>query len=173
MNGVLERIGTSGVIGLGLLAFAAMWFGNAVLPQRVALRELHEQEAQLARAAGPATAQIAAPIAADQLTRFYGMFPTQQQLPQRLKEIYAVADQRAVRLEQGEYKLQAERGARLARYQMVFPLRGRYDEIRGFVGDVLDLMPTLALEDLSLKREAAGDERLDARIRFVLYVRGS
>jgi Tfp pilus assembly protein PilO len=73
-------------------------------------------------------------------------------------------------LEKGEYRLSRESEFRLSRYQMTLPVRGSYTDIRGFVNDVLDAVPAVALEDLTLKREAADDPELEAKVRFLLYL---
>ena len=173
MNALLEKLGMLGTVGIGLFVFSLMYVFGAVLPQREALAELQAQETKFANRLPltPAAADGVAEANSDELTRFYSLFPEVAQLPLRLQQIYAVAQRRAVTLEEGEYKLVRERGTRLARYQIVFPIRGSYAEVRAFVADVLQTMPVLALDDLTLRREGITDEVLEARVRFTLFLR--
>jgi Tfp pilus assembly protein PilO len=87
-----------------------------------------------------------------------------------LGKVQAAARANDLQLEKGEYRLSQERDFALARYQVTLPLRGSYPQVRGFVNDVLDAVPAAALEDLALKREAADDPMLEARVRFTLFL---
>ncbi len=69
-------------------------------------------------------------------------------------------------LEKGEYKLSREADFRLARYQVTLPVSGDYARVRGFVNDVLEAVPSAALDELTLKRESVDQPELEARVRF-------
>jgi hypothetical protein len=53
---------------------------------------------------------------------------------------------------------------------MTLPVRGSYTDVRGFVNDVLDTVPAIALEELVLKRESVDEPELEAQVRFLLYL---
>jgi len=53
---------------------------------------------------------------------------------------------------------------------VTFPVRGTYAQVRGFVNAVLDAVPAAALDEITLKRQAIGDQNLEARVRFTLYL---
>jgi hypothetical protein len=85
--------------------------------------------------------------------------------------IHAAAQRNGVRLEQGEYRLQAEPGTRLARYRIVFPAKGGYLQLRGWLDEAILTRPGLALDELTLRREDIGNEVLEARVSLGLLVR--
>jgi hypothetical protein len=43
-------------------------------------------------------------------------------------------------------------------------------QIRNFIADVLERIPAVALDEIILKRDAIGDARIDASIRFTLFL---
>ncbi len=55
------------------------------------------------------------------------------------------------------------------RLQIGLPLRGDYRQLKRFVGAVLVAAPGVSLDQLTLKREAAGDGRLDAMVWLSLW----
>jgi len=55
-------------------------------------------------------------------------------------------------------------------YQIKLPLTGSYIQIRRFINQVLNAMPSIALSDISIKREDISSEVIDARIQFTLYL---
>jgi hypothetical protein len=57
---------------------------------------------------------------------------------------------------------------RLVRYRMTLPVSGTYPQVRAFVVDVLRDVPAAALDDIQLRRDAAG--RIEARVRFSLFL---
>jgi len=85
--------------------------------------------------------------------------------------IHAAAQKNGVRLEQGEYRLQAEQGTRLSRYRIVFPAKGGYPQLRGWLDEAIAARPGLEVEELTLRREDIGNETLEARVSLGLLVR--
>jgi Tfp pilus assembly protein PilO len=159
-----------GWAGLGLLALAAAVYVGAVQPARQRLRALDQEAAELARKTG-GRAAVAEPVTSrSQLSNFYAFFPLMRSVPDVMAQIEHTAGAHELMLEKGEYRLSRESEFRLSRYQMTLPVRGSYTDIRGFVNDVLDAVPAVALEDLTLKREAADDPELEAKVRFLLYL---
>jgi hypothetical protein len=45
-------------------------------------------------------------------------------------------------------------------------------QIRQFIAEVLDRIPAVALDEFIVKRETIGDPRIDASIRFTLFLDG-
>ena len=73
-------------------------------------------------------------------------------------------------LEKGEYRLARETDFRLARYQVTLPIHGDYGALRSFVNDVLETVPSAALEELTMKRDNSEVPQLEGRVRFVLFL---
>lgn len=167
------RLGKAGVVGIGLIVFAAAFYASAVRPGGAALAELRDEarmlEGKMRRAGGPGGREA---TPAEQLAAFYAHFPAVGTGPDWLRRIYAAAESRGVVLQSGEYRLSRGAGERLARYEITLPLKGSYTQVRGFVADVLAAVPAAVLEEVNLRREGIDSARLDARVRFTLYLEG-
>lgn len=87
-----------------------------------------------------------------------------------MEKIYAAAAKFNLNLDQGDYQLVQERDLKLARYEMVLPVRGDYVQIRKFVALALSEVPTLALDGISLTRQNITDPTVDAQLRMTLYL---
>jgi Tfp pilus assembly protein PilO len=158
-----------GWAGLALAAFALAFYGAAVHPGKARLRNLDDEAAQLARQTGGRMA--AAPVTSrSQLSNFYAFFPLTEEVPGLLSQLQDAATAHDLLLEKGEYRLIREKGFRVARYQATLPVRGSYRDVRGFVNDVLDSVPSVALEELTLKRESVDERELEAKVRFTLFL---
>jgi hypothetical protein len=56
-------------------------------------------------------------------------------------------------------------------YAILLPVTADYASLRAFIVDALRELPGLALEEMSLRREDSKSLQLDARLRFVLFLR--
>ncbi len=167
-----ERLGWPGLLaGALLLALAAaapaLW-----LPGAQRLAELEAGNARLARQAATRTTSTRAPVStADQLAGFEGGFAPPQALSQSYAKLWNLAQRHGLQLRQADFKLTDTAQEALARYAIVLPLNAEYAPLRAFVSEALRDDPALALEEMSLRRADARSTRLDARLRFVLFVR--
>jgi hypothetical protein len=166
LNAWLNRLGAAGVLGVGVLLACAGFYLSAVVP---AQRELAAQQlaAEQLRARTPRQA-VATTGRADELRRFYNLFPPIEQLPQELDRLYGLARGARLELAQGEYRLE-KRGGGLWPYRVVLPIRGTYPQIRAFVGSVLQTMPTASVDGLRFERKKVGETALEAQIRLTLH----
>ena len=165
-------LGWQGLAGLVLAAAAVAVYFAGISPDRARIA-LIQQEAgsvrQFARSGADATA--AAPQKQEAWLRdFYRLLPARGSAPDWLRVIFSAARTRSVALEQGEYRITADRGGRLVSYEIGLPVRGSYVQIRGFVADVLEQSPAAALDEIVIKRSAIGDARIDASLRFTLFL---
>lgn len=170
----LQRLGTAGVLGLLLLTAAATVAALTLLPgwqHEGKLRQrLVEREATLAaerQARGPGEEND--PGA--QLARFYAAFPGLETLPDELEQLYSLAGDESLTLEQAQYKFSPEPSGRLARYEITVPASGRYPQLRRFIERALAELPALALRNLHFQRDRIDKENVDATLQFVLFVR--
>jgi len=166
---MLERgLGRTGVVGLGLLtACAAFWFAGVQRAERelASLRgELSASAAQPRSAARPRGATL------ESLGGIYGSFMSRDAAFAALQAIFAAAEVEGLTLETGEYRLVRDRGARLMRYQIVFPVKGTYPKIRRFVARALNEAPGVALDEFVLRRESAQAGALEASVQFTMYL---
>jgi hypothetical protein len=164
---------------LWLLSVIAMLYGIFVYPlywQRDAL-----QDQLIAQASSKVSQRLKVPERLDQLAGFYEYFPAESQMVAVLAMLHDTAPQRNLSLPQGEYRLivgqangQVSSAAQrdlLMRYEIIFPVKGKYQDIRGFVADALKQQPGIALDSLIFTRESSARVGVDAELRFTLYVR--
>jgi Tfp pilus assembly protein PilO len=168
-------LGWQGLTGLVLIAAAGAFYLAAIGPTEAKLR-VSQEEAVSIRALSRSTAGPARAGVADRdrwLEQFYGQLPVRASAPDLLRIIFDAARAQSLGLQRGEYKLTVDRNGRLLSYEIGLPVRGRYVQVRRFVGDVLEKIPAIALDEITIKREAIGDSQIDASMRFTLFLNGS
>jgi hypothetical protein len=101
---------------------------------------------------------------------FYEFFPSFDSTPFWINEVVQSAAEHAVEISGTEYRLVREKDLKLARYEMLVPVRGKYSQVRGFIADALRAVPPMALVDVAIKREGVESELLDANLKFNLYL---
>lgn len=159
-----------GFAGLGLLVFAVGLAAVGIESERQRLKDLDGEVETLSSRLGHRGGSSAVTSGRGQLSNFYAFFPLTENLPELLGRIYRAAAQNRLLLKKGEYKLSRDAQFRLARYEVTLPLNGDYASVRGFVNDVLQSVPSAALDELTLKREAVDQPELEARVRFSLFL---
>ena len=160
----IARLGVAGQAGLAALTAAAVLTASALLP---AQRALQTASAELARARH-------SPVAAnaDQATpQLLASLPTRAQIPEVIGLIFTQAKQAGVALETGHYVYVAPKGGALAHYELEFPVKAGYPDIRGFIDHTLSAVPAAALGKLRFERKGVGDAVVGADIVFVVFVR--
>ncbi len=159
-----------GLAGLALVVVSLVVLFGVSGPMLERQRAL-ENEAQALRArSGAADPGARAQTPRSQLSTFYSFFPSTAELPDLLSRMQRAARDNGLTLERGEYRLIRDAGFALSRYQITYPLRGSYTQVRGFVKDVLDAVPAAALEEMTLKRADVAEPVLEARVRFGLFL---
>ena len=166
-----RALGWSGALGLLCLAGAAVLWWVAVRGQPVAVQGLRREIGQLREQARRAPPPPRVPDAAEQLRAFQAYFPPRGEIGAALDEINRMAGQRNLVLSSGDYKFTEEKNLRLARYELRLPVRGSYAQVYGLIAAALNAMPSLALDEIVIKRESRGAGEVDAQLRFSLYVR--
>jgi hypothetical protein len=164
----LRALGPTGVVGIGVLIFCIPFYFSAVRPAERDL-QLQRSVAERLRARVPFQ-PVASEGRAEELRRFYSLFPPLEKLPDQLDLIYGLAKSAKLELLQGEYRLEKP-PVGLAYYRVNLPLRGSYLQIRQFIGATLKSMPVASLEALRFERKRAGDTRIEAQVRLTIYFR--
>lgn len=166
----LEGIGWPGMAGLALFALSIAVAATAISVRMAELDAVRaESEGQHERGAGDAQSRAQA-SRDEQLLKFYGHFPALSTLPDWLERVYGAAEKNGVALEIGEYRLVQDKNWKLTRYQVTLPVKGTYQQIRGFIAQVLTDVPASALEEIGFRRDTVGSDRIDARLRLTLYL---
>lgn len=174
------RHGWPAAAGLVLLIVAAglQWFWAAqnrtltdrAMADQTALRQLLAKRIQPAAIPDQAINQLLALVSIDTLAI------------ENVAIIHQRAEANGVKLATGEYRLVREGGGgnvgdaggtRLLRYQIALPARATYPQLRAWLADVMNAVPTAALDELSLRRDDIGNGTVDARVRLTLFVKGS
>lgn len=170
-----EQLGTPGKIGLGLLVFSIVFFVAAVLPRQAEssalMVEAETMQARLRAEPAPEGEKATRKIPRTQgLKVFYAFFPNTDSTPFWIAEVVQAAAKNGVEINGTEYRMDREKEVKLARYEMILPVRGQYPHVRGFVADTLRAVPALALVDVAIKRESVQSELLEANLKFNLYL---
>lgn len=90
-----------------------------------------------------------------------------------IKQIFSVARDSEITLNQAEYQLTAERSGRYSRLQITLPIKGPYRRIRGFVDNLLVSHPALSLDEINFRRDSIKSQTVDAQLRLSLYLGAS
>jgi len=169
------RLGVIGKTGLGLIVVTTIYFFSALLPQESDLQRLKERaetlQMQEQAKQNQGETESGKKLSGDQaLQVFYDFFPRVDSSPFWIRELVQLARKHNVELNSSEYRLVNENDARLARYEMILPVKGRYPQIRAFMAAALEAVPAMAISAIALKRENITSDRLEVRLEINLYL---
>lgn len=156
----LDRLGTPGIVGLGLMLFCLSFYLGSIAPAQDELVNLQQEAAQLLAVAGPPGAgegEGAERRAASEALRPLAA------LPELLKELNLLAQQRGIVIDRASYALSERDGQR--RMEVNLPLVAGYPLLRAYLRDLL-LKGGPSLDELSFKRRQASDPQVEANIRL-------
>ena len=167
-----HTLGISGLLGLALcLAAVGMLAGSRPLALQA-----QAQQAELVQLRSQPKKEILVEIEPQDdvsaLESFYKQFPKVAELTTLMEDLHAIADEQGVVLSLGEYKLVAEEGGKLMRYDIQLPVSASYQHLRNFIAESGKQFPTLGLSEVNLKREAVGEKEVQVKLHFVLYLSG-
>lgn len=165
----LQAAGWAGMLGIPLCVFAVSFdlTGNRALANEA--DALHQQVRSQTRN----QRQRGVPMASDRerLDAFYACLPPAGNLPELLLRLHGHALARGVPAEKADYRVQAVPGTPLEKIHLEIPVHGSYPAIRSWLADVQAGMPELTLDELTLRRPNIGKADIEARVRFVIFVR--
>lgn len=171
LSETVQRLGIPGAVGVALLVFGLSYAASALLPARDELEGYRNEIARAQERATRAAGGEADNTPAGQLRAFYKLLPAEPAAPEWLDKIYAAADKENLSLVHGEYALALDPETGVARYRIIFPVKGSYSQVRGFIAHALDAVPTLALDDVNFERQKISEGQVDAKIRMTLYLK--
>jgi hypothetical protein len=168
LESALRRLGTAGVLGIGLLLACAGFYVSALAPleqeaaaQRLALERLKTRTPHRPVSSGGRE---------EDLRRFQALFPSASELTDEVDRLHRLARRAGLDLAQGEYRLE-RRVSGLWAYRVTLPVRGSYPQFRDFIGAVLKDMPIASIDALRFERKRAAETQLEAQVRVTLYAR--
>jgi hypothetical protein len=160
----VARLGVAGQAGLAALVAALVVAASTLVPAHHALEALR---AELLRAQHPSA--LTSPDQA--LPRLVSSLPTRAQMPAVIGQVFAQAKEAGVPLDVGRYVFTPARSGTIARYDLEFPVKASYPNIRGFINRTLATVPAAALSKLHVERKNVGEQVVNADIGFVVFVR--
>jgi hypothetical protein len=108
----------------------------------------------------------------ERLRQFQAWFPSGSTASADLRKIYQAAAKHHVSLNKGEYSMSNLEGSGgLEKYDVIFPVKNGYADLKGFIAQVLNTLPHAALTEMRAERPASMVNELDARVHFTLYYR--
>jgi len=165
-----RQLGWPGVLGLGLLVFAASFYLSGLRPAEAYLSGLQSDVESRQRDQKRSAAGGEAPTPAAQLSKFHQAFPDSASQPDWLEKIFTVAAAQGVELEQGDYKLSRNIEGRLVRLHISFPVKSDYPQMRRFIARLKAEIPVLALEHIQFERQKVADPALEVKLQLVLFM---
>ncbi|OGT18539.1 MAG: hypothetical protein A2342_02330 [Gallionellales bacterium RIFOXYB12_FULL_54_9] len=105
-----------------------------------------------------------------QLTTFHQTFLNVKAAPDVLETLHEAAVVQGVTLEQGEYHLLRNGPDKLARYQIVLPIKGDYLHLRKFLSQILTDMHYASIDSIEFQRQKASDTLLDAQVKMTVFL---
>lgn len=169
----VQRLGVAGVVGLGICAFAVMFYFSAVLIlQEEQAQVLEELETSRALAQGVTASPTNVPrTPGEQLADFYAVFPPVQAVPETLRKINQLAEKQDLVLRAGSYHVTDDHTGRLVRYEVSFPITGPYPNVRRFVRTVLAEVPSAALDKVDVQKNMDDGAHAKTIVSFTLFSR--
>jgi hypothetical protein len=163
---LLRALGRAGVLGIGVLIACGGFWSSALAPLQT---ELAAQRLAAERLRARAAFQpVSASGRAEELRRFYSLFPEPGQLNGQIERLHRLGRGAGLDLAQGEYRLE-RRTTGLWAYKVTLPVRGTYGQLRGFLSAVLKDMPIASIDALRFERKRAADTQLEAQVRLTVY----
>ncbi|MGC3965579.1 MAG: hypothetical protein QM803_20280 [Rhodocyclaceae bacterium] len=157
---------------LAVLAMVAGFFAWGVSVPR-ASHELAQVQARLSRTqTQPAEARPALPPA----QAFQARLSDPEKTSQALRRIFALAAEHGVSVSQADYRRVVNRnanGSRLpvAQLQIALPVRGQYAAIKRFSLGILTDVPSLSIDQMTLKRQFATSNVVDGQLYLSIWER--
>lgn len=165
----LRQLGWQGMAGILLIVSSLLFFIIVTMPKTQQLQQLQADLVALKAKPKHAIENGSKHSQFDVAQSFYDVLPEQREANNKIGVILDVATDTGLVIDKVEYE-QPLSSSPLMQYQIKLPLTGSYMQIRRFINQVLNAMPSIALSDLSLKREDISSEVIDARIQFTLYL---
>ena len=168
-----RQLGWQGLLGLGLLVISAALVVGWLVPGHAQLAQ-RAQEMEVLRATMPQhQARFVDRSPQATLNTFYGFLPAEKDATRLLGVMLTTATEHGLTPEKADYTLARNPAAAFSRYQITLPVRGSYVEIRSFANQVLQRIPSAALNDITLKRPDINTDMLEARLRFTVFLQRS
>lgn len=159
-----RRAGTPGLAGLGLLLASWLVQTHLVESMQDTTAARQAELAQLSQVAAEQAIVPAAPL--NPLANLPPTGPASQQIG----ELEKIAQMNELDLPRGQYSVKPLKGTQLQHWQLVLPVETDYPTLHAFLATALERMPSLALDEIKLKRDRIESDALQAELRLSLFV---
>ena len=165
----LQRHGWPTLLALVLMLAAAGLQVFGVAEARTRAQTLRVEQAALRQR------QVQQPrpeeAASRRLAGFYSELPAPGAALDSIESIHKAATTHGVKLAHGEYRTARDGNSPLLRYQITLPARASYPNLRAWIGEVMNMFPTAALDEINFRRDDVGSDVLEARVRLTLFLK--
>jgi len=161
---VVQELGTVGIVGLALVAYALMFFASAVAPAHQSLATLNSELAQLESAQtkggalrnGSVPEKTSKPIVLEE-----------RALPDVLDLINRAATKHGLSLQKGAYKWAPKENG-LGCYEVKYTIKAGYRPVRDFVTQLAADYPFLAIRRVSFSRATLGSHEISSDVDLLI-----
>lgn len=161
----LVRVGPAGIAGVTATVAALVIAATALVASRNAADAL---------AAKVASAQHHSNLTSNPeegVRKVVSSLPTRDQIPAVMGVMLQQAQQSGIALDTGHYSYSPPKGGGVGRYEIEFPVKAEYPNVRDFINRTLTAVPSAGLDKLRIERKLVGDSVVSADVRFVVFVR--
>lgn len=167
----LRQLGWQGMLGLLLILGSLAYLFLQVVPKANQVQQL-QLDARNFKRNSTLYAQDHKAGKFDVVKDFYRLLPAQNEANNRIAMILNAATNAGLSLEKVEYDQPLSQHP-ITQYQINLPMKGSYVQIRQFINEVLNKIPTIALNDISMRRDDVSTDILETRIQFILYLKNT
>ena len=165
----LQQLGWQGILGASLIlaSILILFFVSLPKAQELQALQLKQAEQNLSAKQNIKLDVVDANFNVEQ--QFYALLPNKSQANSKITAILHAASANGLTTDKIDYA-QSTSATSIVQYHVNLPAQGSYKQIRQFINQALNTLPSLALDEVSLRRDDITSEVLDARIQFTLYV---
>ena len=166
----LRQLGWQGWLGMLLLTLSLVTIVLVTIPRTQNLQQLTNDIVALKVHQNRGVTTPKSDTQFDKVKKFYTLLPRQLDANQKVAEILHTANKSGLIANKVEYATQSA-SSPLMQYQIKLPVQGSYIQVRQFINHVLNTLPAVALNELSLKREDIATDLVDAKLQFTIYLK--
>ncbi len=164
----LWRHGWALPLSVLLLAVAGGLYWSVALPAQASAAGDLAERLRLARAAGQK--REAVPGGESQQVAALQAALRAADTTELVRRMAVLAQAQNIALLQSEYQVQQHAAVDVVQLHIAQPVRASYPQLRRYIESVLREMPNASLDQVSARRENVGQEQLEVRLRWSLWV---
>lgn len=162
-------IGWPGGIGLALLGAALILSMTLSLPTRNENASLNNEIRQTEPLLRQPSNTLSATDMRHRLDDFVGTLPRHDEINTTLNLLHDLAVRHHISLKNSDYRPAQNITDAIQRMRITVKTEGNYSDLRGFLREIPQALPALAIEHLSLTRQKISDTRLETVVEFTLF----